>query len=235
VRLAAFWASKINRTFRHSLGLNCGHLLGVTLRHFFEKACESLTASLTRKLRARSLVIGGKVPFPITLCCLDGHFACFEPETILRDCASRLERDVDGNGNSRMLPIVHIISVIDVVHIDIVGPVPDRRPGFRAGINHAKPEASVLEARGTVDYEDGYIVDAKPVATTKMRPEAIVRNAVSVVAAAFVPGVMLTLPIVRPLPLPDVLPFIAWSRLRPSHLAQLAAGSMPAVVIASLD
>ena len=108
-----------------------------------------------------------------------------------------------------MLTVVHVISVIDVVHINIVGAVPDRRPGFRAGINHAKPEAPVLETRGTVDYEDGHIVDAKPVTTAKMRTEAIVRNAVSVVATAFVPGVMLTLPIVRPLPLPDILPGVA--------------------------
>ena len=108
-----------------------------------------------------------------------------------------------------MLPVKHVISVIDVVHIDIVGAVPDGRPGFRAGINHTKPEASELETRGTFDYDDGYIVDAKPVSTAKMGAEAIFRNAVSVVAAAFVPGVMLTLPIVRTLTLPDVLPDIA--------------------------
>ena len=78
-------------------------------------------------------------------------------------------------------------------------------------------------------------MDVKPVTTAKMRPEAIVGNAVSVVAAAFVPGAMLALPIVRPLPLPDVLPGVAWSGLGPSDLAQLPAGRMPAVFGASLD
>ena len=120
----------------------------------------------------------------------------------------RLQRDVDGDGDSRMLPVVHVISVVDVVHIDIVGPVPDRRPGFRAGINHAKPVASELETRGTLDHHDGNFVDAEPVSTAKMGAEAIFRNAVSVVAAALVPGMMLTLPIVRALALPDVLPYV---------------------------
>ena len=142
--------------------------------------------------------------------------------------ASGLQGDVDGNGNSGMPPIVHVVSVIDVVDIDIVGPVPDRRPGFWARINHPKPEAPVLETRGTFDHNDWDFVDAKPVSTAKMGTEAIFRNAVSVIAAACVPGAMLTLPIVCTLPLPDILPYIAWSRLGPSHLAQLPR-DMPAV------
>jgi hypothetical protein len=42
-----------------------------------------------------------------------------------------------------------------------------------------------------------------------MRMEAIFRNAVSAVAAAFVPAMMLMLPISCTLALPDVLPHIA--------------------------
>jgi hypothetical protein len=145
-----------------------------------------------------------------------------------REGATRwLQRDVDCDGNSRMLSVEHVISVIDIVHIDIVSSVPNRRPSFRTRINHAKPEASELETRGTLDHYDWYVVDPKPVSTAKMRTEAIVRNAVSVVAAAFVPGAMLTLPIVCTLALPDVLPYIARSRLGPSHLVQL---TMPAVL-----
>jgi hypothetical protein len=52
-------------------------------------------------------------------------------------------------------------------------------------------------------------VDAKPVPTAKTRTKAIFRDAVSMVAAAFVPGMMLALPIVRALALPDVFPSIA--------------------------
>lgn len=125
-----------------------------------------------------------------------------------------------------MPAVVHVISVIDVVNIDFVGAVPNRRPGFWAGINHPKPEAPELEARGTLDHYDGHVVDAKPVSTAKVRAEAIFRNAVSMVAAAFVPGMMLASPIMRTLALPDVLPRKAW--FGPSNLAQLPRG-MPAV------
>ena len=59
----------------------------------------------------------------------------------------QLQRDVDGDGDSRMPPVVHVVSVVDVVHIDIVGAVPGRRPGFRTGINHTEPIAPELEAR----------------------------------------------------------------------------------------
>jgi hypothetical protein len=108
-----------------------------------------------------------------------------------------------------MLPVVHVISVIDVVNVDVIGPVPNRRPGFRARINHTEPEAPDLETRRPFDHYDWDLVDAKPVSPAKMRAEAIVRNAVSVIAAAFVPGAMLSLPIVRTLALPDVFPSIA--------------------------
>ena len=144
-------------------------------------------------------------------------------------CASGLQRDVYGYSNSRMLSVVHVISVMDIVDIDIVGPIPNRRPGFWARINHAKPEAAELEARGTFDHHDWDVVDAKPMSTAKMRPEAIFRNAVSVVAASFVPGAMLTLPIVRTLALPDVL--APRSCLSPSHFTHLPV----AAVLGPLD
>ena len=112
-----------------------------------------------------------------------------------------------------MSPIEHVVSVIDVVHIDIVGSVPNRRPGFWARINHIEPEASELETWITFDHHDWDVVDAKPMSTAKMGTETIFGDAVSVVAAAFAPGAVFTLPIVGALALPDVLPYIARSRL----------------------
>ena len=122
-----------------------------------------------------------------------------------------------------MPPVVHVISIIDVVDIDLVGPVPDRRPGLRAGINYIKPEAPKLETRGAFDHYDRDVVDAKPVSTAEMGAEAIFRDTVSVVAAALVPRMMLTLPVVCALPLPDVLPYVVRHRFGPSHLMQLPA------------
>jgi hypothetical protein len=127
-----------------------------------------------------------------------------------------------------MPPVVHVISVVHVVDIDIVGPVPTRRPGFWARINHAKPETPELETWGTFDHHDGDVMDAEPVASAKMRPEAVFRNAVSVVATAFVPGTMLTLPIVGTLAFPDILPCIAMFWFGPSYFVQVPGG-MPAV------
>ena len=127
----------------------------------------------------------------------------------MRNAGSGLQRDVNGDGNSRMPPVVHVISIIDVVDIDLVGPVPDRRPGLRAGINYIKPEAPKLETRGAFDHYDRNVVNAKPVSTAEMGAEAVFRDAVSVVATTFVPGTMLTLPISCTLALPNVLSYIA--------------------------
>jgi hypothetical protein len=156
-------------------------------------------------------------------------------ESFFARTACWLQRDVGCDCDSRMLSVEHVIPVIDIVHIDIVGSVPNGRPGFWARINHSKPEASELETWGTFDHHDWYVVHAKPVSPAKMSAEAIVRNAfcaedatralrtggprsegritvvtaVSVIAAAFVPGAVLSLPIVRTLALPEVLPHIS--------------------------
>jgi hypothetical protein len=109
-----------------------------------------------------------------------------------------------------MPSVVHIVSIVDVVDVDVIGSVPHRRPGFRARINHAEPEASELETRRTFNHYDWNFVDPKPVPATKMRTEPILRNDVSVVAAAFVPGAMFTSPVVGSLSFPNVLASIPW-------------------------
>jgi hypothetical protein len=149
-----------------------------------------------------------------------------EPQ--FRSVALGLQRGIDGDGDSRMAPVVHIISIIDIIDIDLVGPVPDGRPGLRAGINYIKPEAPKLETRGAFDHHDGDVVDAKPVSTTEMGAEAVFRDAVSVIAATIVPATMLTLPISCALALPNVLPHIACFGFVPSSLTQMSRG-IPAV------
>ncbi len=120
-----------------------------------------------------------------------------------------------------MLPVVHVVSVVDVVDIDIVSPIPGRRPCFRAGIDDAKPVSTELEAGIAFDYDDRNLVDAEPVSAAEMGAEAIVGNAIPVVSAAIVPATMLTVPIMRALAFPDVLPNVTRSRLVPSNLAIL--------------
>lgn len=119
-----------------------------------------------------------------------------------------LKRDVNGDGNSRMLSVVQVVPVVHVVDIDIVRPVPDGRPGFWARINHIEPEASELETRRTFDHHNWDVMDAKPMSTAKISTKTIWWNAVSMVSPALVPGAVFMLPIVSTLSLPDVLSYI---------------------------
>ena len=117
----------------------------------------------------------------------------------------RLERDVDSNGDTWMAAVVHVIAVIDVVHVYVVGFVPGACPGFRPWINDTEPEAAVLESGVSIHDNDRSAVDAEPVSTAKMRTEAICRNAVTVVAPTLVPIMMFMFPIVRTMVLPNSL------------------------------
>ena len=120
------------------------------------------------------------------------------------DLWCRSERDVDGDSDSGMATVIHVIPVSDVVHIDVVGFVPSARPVFRPRINETEPEAPVLESR--VSVHDNYwgVANAKPVATAKMRTEAIIRNPVAPVPPPFAPATMFTLPIPRAVVLPNI-------------------------------
>jgi hypothetical protein len=120
-----------------------------------------------------------------------------------------------------MLAVVQIVSVVYVVHVDIIRSIPNRGPCFWARINHAEPVASELKTRRAIDHDDRHFMDSEPVSATEMCAKAIFWNAVSIVAAPFVPGAMLTSPVVGPLALPDILPDITRCRLIPSYLVQL--------------
>jgi hypothetical protein len=116
----------------------------------------------------------------------------------------RLERDVDGDRDSGMPPVIHVIPVIDIVDVNVIGFVPIGRPIFRPRINDTEPEAPVLESRvATHDYHWG-AVDAKPVSTAKVRAKPVLRNAVASVAPAFAPGMMFMLPMLCPVVLPGI-------------------------------
>jgi hypothetical protein len=52
-----------------------------------------------------------------------------------------LQRDVHGDADSRVLAVVEVISIVYVIDVDLVSPVPGRRPGFRPRIDQAEPEA----------------------------------------------------------------------------------------------
>ena len=121
------------------------------------------------------------------------------------DLWCRSELDVDGDSDSGMATVIHVIPVSDVVHIDVVGFVPSARPVFRPRINNAEPEASVLESGVSAHHDDWIAANAEPVSTAEIRAEAIIRNAVASIASAFMPAMMFMLPIFCAMVLPNIV------------------------------
>jgi len=68
---------------------------------------------------------------------IQSNYSRFTTTTIL----AGLQRDVHGDADSRVLAVVEVISVVHVIDVDLVSPVPGRRPGFRPRIYQAEPEA----------------------------------------------------------------------------------------------
>ncbi len=103
-----------------------------------------------------------------------------------------------------MAPVIHVISVIDVVDVDVVSFVPGARPVFRPRINETEPAAFVLESGVSIHHNNWVSVNAKPVSAAKMSAEAVFRNAVAPITPTFAPSMMFTLPMLRALALPNV-------------------------------
>jgi hypothetical protein len=68
---------------------------------------------------------------------IQSNYSRFTTTTIL----AGLQRDVHGDADSRVLAVVEVISIVHVIDVDLVSPVPGRRPGFRPGVYQAEPEA----------------------------------------------------------------------------------------------
>src|SRR5467141_3446674 len=96
-----------------------------------------------------------------------------------------------------MAPVIHVISVIDVVDVDVVSFVPGARPVFRPRINETEPTALVLESGVSIHHNNWVSVNAKPVSAAKMSAEAVFRNAVAPIPPPFPPTFVVTLPTVR--------------------------------------
>ena len=115
-----------------------------------------------------------------------------------------LERNVYGDSDSGMAPVVHVIPVIHVVDVNVVGFIPGARPRFWPRINKIEPDAPVLESWTPAHNNHRNAMDTKPVPTAKMGAETVFRNAVSPVPSAFAPRVMFVLPMLCALALPNV-------------------------------
>ena len=93
-----------------------------------------------------------------------------------------------------MATVIHVISIPDVVDIDVVRLVPGARPILRPWINHAEPKASVLKS-GVATHNNCWSgTNPKPVCAPKMCTEAVFGNVITAVSPAFVPSAVLMLP-----------------------------------------
>jgi hypothetical protein len=105
-----------------------------------------------------------------------------------------LHRDADRNSNVGIPAVEQIVAVIDIGDVDVVGVVPVIRPVSWPRVNHAEPIAVVLEAGISAHNEEGETVNAEPVVLAKISAEAIVRNAVAVVATTLLPVAVVGIP-----------------------------------------
>ena len=116
-----------------------------------------------------------------------------------------LERDVDRNSLAGIPAVVHVVAIVDIVDIDVVVVVPVISPGLRPGVDGADPIALVLEARVSAYDQEGEGIDAESVARPKVSAVAVVRNAITSVAPALLPGTVIGLPVLGSMLLPSAL------------------------------
>jgi len=106
-----------------------------------------------------------------------------------------LHRDIDCHSDVGIPAVEQVVPVVDVSDIDVVGVVPVIRPVFRPRVDHTEPIAVVLEAWESAHNQEGEAVDAEPMVLAKVSTEALIGNAVAVVAAALLPAAMVGIPV----------------------------------------
>ena len=89
-----------------------------------------------------------------------------------------------------MVGVEQVIPVVDVGDINVVIVIPVIPPVFRPWVNQTYPVALILEAWVSANNHEGQAVDAESMVRPKVSTEAVVRDAVAVVASALLPGAM---------------------------------------------
>jgi hypothetical protein len=116
-----------------------------------------------------------------------------------------LHRDTDRNSGVRIPAVIQVIAAIGVNDINIVGVVPIVPPVFRPWVNGTEPIALVLEPWKPAHNQEGKARNAESVIAAKVSEETVVRNVITVVAPALLPGAMVGLPVARAMLLPGAL------------------------------
>jgi hypothetical protein len=116
-----------------------------------------------------------------------------------------LHRDTDRNSGARIPAVIQVVAAIGVNDINIVGVVPIVPPVFGPWVNGTEPIALVLEPRKSAHNQEGKARDAESVISAKVSAETIVRNVITAVATALLPGAVVGLPVSRAMLLPGAL------------------------------
>jgi len=81
-----------------------------------------------------------------------------------------LDHDADSEARAGIVRVVHVISAVDVIDVDVIGVIPARRPG----LNESKPKTAILKARIPADQDR--VAHAEVVPAAKIGAEPVVRN-----------------------------------------------------------
>ena len=101
---------------------------------------------------------------------------------------SFLQRNGDGKPDVGIAAIVEVVSIV-VVDVDVIGAIPVFRPVFRIRIDQQERVAAVEEARIS-HVHNGASSHAEEVLAAETEIEAGLREVVTAVASALLPGAM---------------------------------------------
>ena len=87
--------------------------------------------------------------------------------------------------------VIQVITIVDVIDIDIIIVVPVISPIGWPWVNKAEPIAAVLEAGVSTLNHERKAANSEPVARPKVSTKPAVGNAISVISATLLPGTVI--------------------------------------------
>jgi len=115
-------------------------------------------------------------------------------------CLIQIKTDRDAV--ARISPVVQVIAVVVIVHVNVIVVVPVVRPIFWPRIYETEPISAVLKAPMTANIPHWQTVYSESVILAVVPPKPVVWNTVADISAALLPGAMLGLPTARPISAP---------------------------------
>jgi len=102
--------------------------------------------------------------------------------------STALHRDANRNSDGGISAVEQVIAIVNVDDVDVIGVKPVICPGPRPWVNETNPITLVLETRISTNHQERKPVDSEPMLRPKVSTVAIVRDAITAVAATLLPG-----------------------------------------------